>query len=130
MCLKNRIINISLCTLIFAPVLVQADSWKCEYDSLIREVIIQRTTSSPVPCQVVYKKPTEGIDDQVVWSAEFEASYCEEKAADFVAKLQSYGWSCIESTGGDENVPGDEGEGTIDSETGEDSDTGENATGS
>lgn len=117
-----------------APFAASAVSWQCEYDNNVREVYIERAASSPVPCKVIYRKPTEGLEDQVVWNAEHETNYCDEKAKGFIAKLESYGWLCSETMRGDEGAISDgdntEGEGTVDSNTGEDSDKGENAAGS
>ncbi len=74
-----------------------ADSWSCRHDNDVREVHTMQTTEAPVPCQVVYKKLTEGAEDQVLWNAQNDAAYCEEKAAAFVAKLESWGWTCVET---------------------------------
>ncbi len=74
-----------------------ADSWNCSSSDLVREVIIEYPQGGSVPCDVIYKKQTEGFEDQVLWSAEGEEGYCEEKARDFVAKLESWGWVCMET---------------------------------
>jgi hypothetical protein len=50
-----------------------------------------------VPCQVVYKKLTEGVEDQVLWSAQNDAAYCDFKAKGFVEKLESWDWVCVET---------------------------------
>ena len=50
-----------------------------------------------MPCNVIYKKQTEGFEDQVLWSAESQDGYCEEKAREFVGKLESWGWVCLET---------------------------------
>jgi len=120
--------------LLCVPAAVYADSWSCNRADNVREVNVERSTSNSVPCQVLYRKLTEGVEDQVLWSAVHDASYCDSKATEFVAKLESYGWVCMETIRDDAavNTDGDnsEGEGTVDSNTGEDSDTGENAAGS
>lgn len=74
-----------------------ADSWSCRLGNDVREVHTEQTTSFPVPCQVVYKKLTEGVEDQILWSAQNDASYCEFKANGFVEKLESWGWTCVET---------------------------------
>ena len=79
-----------------------ADSWNCSNNNLVREVIIEYPDGGTVPCNVVYKKQTEGFEDQVLWSAEVEQGYCEEKARGFVAKLESWGWVCLETVSSDE----------------------------
>lgn len=74
-----------------------ADSWNCSHDDLVREVQIEYPEGGSVPCNVIYKKQTEGFEDQVLWSAENAEGYCEEKAREFVAKLESWGWVCLET---------------------------------
>ena len=43
------------------------------------------------------EKLTEGAEDRVLWSAQNDASYCEEKAKGFIEKLESLGWTCVET---------------------------------
>jgi hypothetical protein len=74
-----------------------ADSWNCSSSDLVREVIIDYATGNSLPCDVVYKKQTEGFEDQVLWSAENDEAYCEEKARELVANLESWGWVCMET---------------------------------
>ncbi len=74
-----------------------ADSWSCRQGNDVREVHIERTSDAPVPCQVVYRKLTEGAEDQILWNAQFEESYCAEKAAEFIGKLEGWGWTCVET---------------------------------
>lgn len=75
-----------------------ADSWSCKHDNHERVIEIQRSTDAPVPCEVVYKKVTEGAADQVLWNANAEAGYCEDKAAAFVAKQEGWGWTCTQTS--------------------------------
>lgn len=44
-----------------------------------------------VPCQVTYDK---GAGAKVLWSAQYQAGYCEEKAEAFVEKQKGWGWTC------------------------------------
>ncbi|HEY9050514.1 MAG TPA: hypothetical protein VIQ03_03150 [Gammaproteobacteria bacterium] len=74
-----------------------ADSWSCRHGDDVREIHIQRATSAPVPCSVVYKKLTEGVEDQVLWTAENDANFCDEKARAFVEKQAGWGWTCVET---------------------------------
>ncbi len=83
--------------LILTPLGAAAESWSCRQDNDVREVHIQRTGDGAVPCEVVYKKLTEGVEDQVLWNAQNQANYCEEKAAEFVTKLEGWGWTCVET---------------------------------
>ena len=95
--IKLRIFQILAMLLLNASVNVYADSWNCSHDDLVREVIIEYPQGGSVPCDVVYKKQTEGVEDQVLWSAENQEGYCEEKAGELVARLESWGWVCLET---------------------------------
>jgi hypothetical protein len=88
--------------LLVIPFSSQAESWTCKQGNNVREIHIQsESPSSPVPCSVVYKKVTEGAEDQTLWTAENDAGYCEEKAKAFVEKQVSWGWTCEETAGGE-----------------------------
>lgn len=95
--LINRTFQTLVVAFLAVPVSAYADSWSCSHDNDVREVHIERTTSAPTPCNVVYRKLTEGVEDQVLWSANNDADYCEEKANNFVEKLESWGWVCAET---------------------------------
>ena len=82
---------------LFAATAAQADSWSCRHDNDVREVHVVTQGESPVPCDVVYKKLTEGAEDQVLWNAQNDGSYCVAKATEFVAKLEGWGWTCVET---------------------------------
>jgi len=94
---KLRIMQLISILALSVSVNAYADAWNCSSSDLVREVIIEYPEGGSVPCNVVYKKQTEGFEDQVLWSAEGEEGYCEEKARDFVAKLESWGWVCLET---------------------------------
>ena len=87
------ILSISILT----PLSAYADSWSCRHGNDVREVHIVQPMSSPTPCEVVYKKLTEGFEDQVLWNAQSDGDYCEVKANEFIAKLESWGWTCVET---------------------------------
>ena len=74
-----------------------ADSWNCSSSDLVREVVIDYPQGGSVPCNVIYKKQTEGFEDQVLWSADNLEGYCEDKARELVADLESWGWVCLET---------------------------------
>lgn len=79
--------------------LAMAKSVTCTMASLERTVELRyETPGDAVPCEVRYAKPTEGIDEQVLWRAEREAGYCEARFGEFVDKLRGFGWSCNETT--------------------------------
>ena len=87
-----------------------ADSWNCSSSDLVREVVIDYPQGGSVPCNVIYKKQTEGFEDQVLWSADNLEGYCEDKARELVANLESWGWVCLEtvSTEAEEVVEAEE----------------------
>lgn len=93
----NRIIQIFVFALIALPISAYADSWSCSHDNDVREIHVVSDSPSGVPCRVVYKKLTEGVEDQVLWNANNDASYCTEKATAFVAKQEGWGWVCAET---------------------------------
>ena len=95
--LLNRIIQLALASLMLVTTSAFADSWNCRHDDLVREVVVNYPEGGAVPCQVIYKKQTEGFEDQTLWSAENQEGYCEEKARGFVDKLTSWGWTCMET---------------------------------
>jgi len=97
MYLKKCILQISVVVVFALPVSAYAESWSCSNDNLVREVHVVRTNSDPVPCNVVYKKQTEGVEDQVLWSAENDEAYCIDKAKGLVATLEASGWVCTET---------------------------------
>ncbi len=97
MTLINHTFHVFAVALLAAPIGAYAESWSCSHDNDVREIHIERTTSAPAPCNVVYKKLTEGAEDQILWNANNDGAYCDEKAESFVAKLESWGWVCAET---------------------------------
>ena len=95
--LINRAFQILVFSFFVLPISAYADSWSCSHGNDVREIHTISTTPAGVPCQVLYKKLTEGAEDQVLWSANNDASFCEEKAKGFVAKQESWGWVCAET---------------------------------
>lgn len=57
--------------------------------------IMYETAEDKLPCEVQYDK---GEGTQTLWSAQTDAGYCETKASEFVAKQESWGWSCEKVT--------------------------------
>jgi hypothetical protein len=90
----NRSLFFSVVVMLAMPISAFADSWSCTRNDHTREIVIERTGDGPVPCNVVYKKPTEKLESQTLWSAENAEGYCEKKAAAFVDKLVSWEWAC------------------------------------
>ena len=120
-----RSMQISAIMLLTVTFNAYADSWNCSHDDLVREVIIQYPQGGSLPCDVVYKKQTEGFEDQVLWSAESQEGYCEDKAREFVAKLESWGWVCLETVSAEpEPEPEPEPESEPESEPGSEAEAG------
>ena len=97
MSLINHTVTTLAAILFIAPLGASADSWSCSRGNDVREIHIELTTPSPVPCHVVYKKQTEGVEDKILWSANSDDNYCEEKAQGLLANLESFGWVCTET---------------------------------
>jgi len=81
-----------------APVVVNSQ-YLCELQGLTRRVEVDYESSdASLPCSVNYYKDTEAPGEvNTLWSATNIEGYCEDKAAGFIDKLKSWGWSC---TGG------------------------------
>ena len=92
----NRFAVITAFTLLpFAASAQGVTSYSCTYDDMVRRVEILTEPGVPVPCEVHYFKDTEAPGQhQVLWSAQNDASYCEAKTSEFVARLEGWGWSC------------------------------------
>lgn len=72
-----------------------ADSWVCEHADLTRHVVVYYPDApAPLPCEVYYSKPQENVVPRRLWGATHSDGYCERKAAEFVARLESWGWRC------------------------------------
>jgi hypothetical protein len=69
--------------------------YQCTMGDLVRRVEIYTEPGVTVPCEVHYYKDTEAPgDSQVLWSAQSQAGYCKQKATEFVARLEGWGWDC------------------------------------
>ena len=108
---KTLLVSLALLSpgLVFAQA---ATSYQCTYDGMQRRIVILTEPGVTVPCQVQYHKDTEMPGEvQTLWTATSDASYCESKASEFVAKLEGWGWSCGAAEGAPaEAAPGPEEE--------------------
>ena len=95
--LLKQTLQFACLSLIALPFTVSAESWSCRHGDDVREIHIKQETSAAVPCSVVYRKLTEGVEDQTLWTANSDAGYCAEKAKEFIAKQESWGWTCVET---------------------------------
>jgi hypothetical protein len=88
-----------------------AANYQCALDEVTRRVVILSEPGVAVPCEVHYYKDTESPgEDQVLWAAQNEAGYCEARAAEFVERLRSMGWTCWDAGSGDGEPPTDDTE--------------------
>ena len=79
-----------------------APSYECMNGALQRRVQVIYETGVSTPCEVHYFKDTESPgESQVLWRALNEEGYCEAKASEFAAKLESWGWACTANTSSD-----------------------------
>ena len=67
----------------------------CTFQNIERKIAVVYTQDSLTPCEVQY---TKEADMQVLWSANAQTGYCEEKAANLVEKLKGWGWQCEAQT--------------------------------
>jgi hypothetical protein len=69
--------------------------YQCSYGEMVRRVEVAHEPGVEVPCSVHYYKDTEMPgEQQVLWSADSDATYCVQKAKELVAKLEGWGWDC------------------------------------
>jgi len=74
----------------------QGEKSLCKIGDVMRRIEIQYYgEDKSVPCEVHYYKDTENPgEDQVLWRAENETGYCENKMNAFVGDLTGFGWYC------------------------------------
>ena len=92
----NRTAITAIVTLLVTANAAHAGSWICENGSLVREIKVERQSSTPAPCSVDYNKDAEGMGSQVLWSANNDGAYCDAKADGLAERLQGNGWTCSE----------------------------------
>jgi hypothetical protein len=64
----------------------------CKNGKLTRRIeIVATTAGKKVPCEVHDKREAA---DKVIYKAERQEGYCEEKAKAFAEKLSGMGWTC------------------------------------
>lgn len=74
---------------------VSASSWTCQNAELTRHVVVfYPEAPSHLPCKVFYAKPNENVLPRALWEAKNTQSYCDDKAAELIEKLTSFGWHC------------------------------------
>jgi len=82
-----------------------SESTVCTRSGLSRSVeVVYSDPGQPVPCEVLYSKPASGTVESL-WRANHEAGYCEARAAEFIAELESAGWHCGQQRSEPEQAP-------------------------
>ena len=93
--MRIRILFPVILAVIPALTLAQTAETRCTNGDTVRRVVIMSEPGVSVPCEVHYFRDTEAPgEDQVLWSANSQHGYCEEKAAGLVSKLEGWGWTC------------------------------------
>jgi hypothetical protein len=74
----------------------QGEKSLCKIGDVMRRVEVHYyAEDKPVPCEVHYYKDTEEPgEDKVLWRAENEVGFCENKLTAFVGDLTGFGWYC------------------------------------
>ena len=83
-------------SLLALPTGAYAGSWICEHGDLMRELEVKGENGEPTPCSVVYSKETENQGSKVLWTAQSDRAYCEDKSDGLAEKLKGWGWTCTE----------------------------------
>ena len=74
-----------------------ASSWTCHKADLTRHVLVFYPDGpAQVPCKVMYSKPMENVMPRALWESANTHDYCERKAIEFVTRLESMDWHCVE----------------------------------
>lgn len=89
----KSLVCLSLLSLLVVSFAAMAgEDFVCENNGSKRIVsIVYQNQEASVPCEVRYDK---GQGVETLWSAQSESGYCETKANQFIAKQESWGWSC------------------------------------
>ena len=86
-----RILLIGL--LVFYTGLLNANT-TCKKATSIREIdIVYSEPGYKLPCEVTYKK-NESPEIKILWRAQNQPGYCEQKAKEFIETFETQGWIC------------------------------------
>ena len=94
--MNNRKLIVSA-VLLFSDVALAApesETYLCSHEQYSQKRIIELNYIQPgkaVPCAVSYIK---GAETNVLWQANSQQGYCEEKLKIFLEKQASWGWKC------------------------------------
>ena len=91
-----RILLIGL--LVFSTSLLNANT-TCKKATSIREIdIVYSEPGFKLPCDVTYKK-NESPEIKILWRAQNQPGYCEQKAKEYIETFESLGWVCNSESG-------------------------------
>ena len=91
-----RILLIGL--LVFYTGLLNANT-TCKKATSIREIdIVYSEPGYKLPCEVTYKK-NESPEIKILWRAQNQPGYCEQKAKEFIETFETQGWVCKSEAG-------------------------------
>ncbi|MFP4003809.1 MAG: hypothetical protein ACLFV8_08545, partial [Alphaproteobacteria bacterium] len=76
-----------------------ADPVVCKRGETVRHVNLVEPGAQGRLCEVHYAKPTEGVENRVLWYATSDKSFCDEKANNLMSKLSGAGFSCVNPDG-------------------------------
>ena len=72
--------------------------YSCNANGKERIMSLRTRPTSNSLCDVYYQKPDEGFQPVILWRAENDLGFCEEKLVTLVDKLTVAGWSCQANT--------------------------------
>jgi len=88
----RRLLAVAAALALASPAL--ADRTRCVRGADVRTVeVVYADPGRPVPCEVLYAKTAAGTIESL-WRAEHEPGYCEARATEFIAQLESLGLTC------------------------------------
>lgn len=100
---KISLVVISATMLPFASLAQDQNVYQCSQGDLQRRVEIVYETGVTVPCEVHYYKDTEAPGErQVLWRAQKQEGYCEQKTQEFIRQLAGWGWNCEQAAASEE----------------------------
>jgi len=87
----------------------QGDAALCKIGEIMRRVEIRYyEKEKSVPCEVHYYKDTEEPGtDRILWRAQNETGFCENKMSAFVDELSGFGWYCASEVDIPSDLPPD-----------------------
>lgn len=99
---RNTLLVAVVLPLLCATAAAQTDeSWRCAKAQLTRNVdVFYPEAPASLRCKVYYSKPKENVIPRVLWTAKNDAGFCRSRAAEFVSRLQAWGWQCTAQSAG------------------------------